>query len=188
MFILTDFCVHLNELTFSFSVFKGKRKGKLGATKRVAPGAHLQTPWLFKLFEPANRPDDRADYCVDCSFLPSASTRYSFLHLSAVRRAFRANSVRARYSTDSRCFPTVSHWTDSRLRTDQYTCTYPAHERYIARVSVCRLVYARVHWPSVCVIKRLVNCAAGRPVCRPRASLVLGPSIYLRAGQLIRSC
>ena len=29
------------------------------AMKRVAAGAHLQTPWLFKL---AKRPDDRADY------------------------------------------------------------------------------------------------------------------------------
>ena len=35
--------------------------------KRVASGAHLSTPWLF---EPAERPDDRADYCLDCSFLP----------------------------------------------------------------------------------------------------------------------
>ena len=35
---------------------------KLGtnAMKRVAAGAHLPTPWIF---EPAKRPDDRADYC-----------------------------------------------------------------------------------------------------------------------------
>ena len=33
--------------------------------KRVAAGAHLPTPWLF---EPAKLPDDRADYCLDCSF------------------------------------------------------------------------------------------------------------------------
>ena len=46
--------------------------------RRVAAGAHLPTPWLF---EPAKRPDDRADYCLDCSFSPSESTRYSFLHL-----------------------------------------------------------------------------------------------------------
>ena len=32
--------------------------------KRVAAGAHLPTPWLF---EAAKRPDDRADYCLDCS-------------------------------------------------------------------------------------------------------------------------
>ena len=32
--------------------------------KRVAAGAHLLTPWLF---EPAKRPDDRADYSLDCS-------------------------------------------------------------------------------------------------------------------------
>ena len=44
------------------------RKGKLGANavKRVAADAHLPTPWLF---EPAKRPDDRADCCLDCSFL-----------------------------------------------------------------------------------------------------------------------
>ena len=35
--------------------------------KRVAAGAHFPTPWNF---EPAERPDDRADYCLDCSFLP----------------------------------------------------------------------------------------------------------------------
>ena len=35
--------------------------------KRVAAGAHFPTPWLF---EPAKRPDDRDDYCLDCSILP----------------------------------------------------------------------------------------------------------------------
>ena len=40
-----------------------RNKGKLGAyaMKRVAAGAHLPNPWLF---EPAKRPDDRADYCL----------------------------------------------------------------------------------------------------------------------------
>ena len=42
-----------------------KRKSVANAMKRVAAGAHLPTPWLF---EPAKRPDDRADYCLDCSF------------------------------------------------------------------------------------------------------------------------
>ena len=44
-------------------------KGKLGANamKRVAAGAHLPTTWHFV---PAKRPDDTADYCLDCSFLP----------------------------------------------------------------------------------------------------------------------
>ena len=32
--------------------------------KRVAAGAHLPTPWLF---EPAKRPDDRADNFLDCN-------------------------------------------------------------------------------------------------------------------------
>ena len=35
--------------------------------KRVAAGAHLPTS---RLFEPAKRPDDRDEYCLDCSFLP----------------------------------------------------------------------------------------------------------------------
>ena len=51
--------------------------------KRVAVIAHLPTHWLFK---PAKRPDDRADYCRTPISSPSASTRYSFLHLSGVGR------------------------------------------------------------------------------------------------------
>ena len=45
------------------------RKGKLEAyaMKRVAAGAHLPTLWLFEL---AKCPDDRADYCLDCSSFP----------------------------------------------------------------------------------------------------------------------
>ena len=72
--------------------WKGK-EGKLGtnAIKRVAAGAHLPTPWLF---EPAKCPDDRADYCLDCSFLPQCKHQvpYSFLLLSGVGRALCANS------------------------------------------------------------------------------------------------
>ena len=30
--------------------------------ERVAAGAHLPTLWLF---EPAKRPDDKADYCLN---------------------------------------------------------------------------------------------------------------------------
>ena len=50
------------------------RKGKLrvNAMKRVAAEAHLPTPWLF---EPVKRPDDRANYCLDCSFLPQCKHR-----------------------------------------------------------------------------------------------------------------
>ena len=59
------------------------------AIKRVAAGAHVPTP---RFFEPAKRPDDRADFCMDCSFLPSASTRYSFLKLNGVGRALWAYS------------------------------------------------------------------------------------------------
>ena len=45
------------------------KKGKLRpcAMKRVAAGAHLPVPWLV---ETAKRPDDRADYCLGCSFRP----------------------------------------------------------------------------------------------------------------------
>ena len=45
---------------------KGKSKGKLGANamKRVAAGDHFPIPWLG-IFEPAKRPDDRVDYCLN---------------------------------------------------------------------------------------------------------------------------
>ena len=45
------------------------KEGKLGTYARqgVAAGAHLPTPLLF---ERAKRPDERADYCLYCSFLP----------------------------------------------------------------------------------------------------------------------
>ena len=46
---------------------RGKEKMGAYAMKRVAAGAHLRTLWLL---EPAKLPDDRADYCLDCSFLP----------------------------------------------------------------------------------------------------------------------
>ena len=52
--------------------------------KRVAAGAHLPTPWFF---ESAKRPHDRADYCLDCSFLPQWERG-----LSGVGRALWANS------------------------------------------------------------------------------------------------
>ena len=41
-----------------------ERKRELGANamERVAPDAHFPTPWLF---EPVNRPDDKADYSLD---------------------------------------------------------------------------------------------------------------------------
>ena len=60
-----------NRVTTSLPAVLAKRKrvkGKLGAyvLNCVAAGAHLPTPWLF---EPAKRPDDRADYCLYCCFL-----------------------------------------------------------------------------------------------------------------------
>ena len=59
--------------------------------KHVAAGAHLPTPWLF---EPAKLPDDRADYCMNCSFLPQLKhrvlvftlERYFYTDLTAVTK------------------------------------------------------------------------------------------------------
>ena len=59
----TSFVCHLSTLT------RQAKKGKMGAytMNRVAAGAHLPTAWFFV---PAKRPDNRADYCLDCSCLP----------------------------------------------------------------------------------------------------------------------
>ena len=35
--------------------------------KRVVAGAHIPNRWRFV---PTKRPDIRADYCLNCSFLP----------------------------------------------------------------------------------------------------------------------
>ena len=67
---------------------KGNGKLRAYAMKRVAAGAHVPTLWLF---EHAKRADDRANYCLDSSFLRS-STMYSFLQLSGVGRALWVNS------------------------------------------------------------------------------------------------
>ena len=56
-----------NELFIVDRVTKMEKKLGAYAMKRVAAGAHLPTPWFF---EPAKRPDDRADYCLGYSFLP----------------------------------------------------------------------------------------------------------------------
>ena len=48
--------------------------------KRVAAGAHLPIPWLF---EPAKRPDDRADYYLGC-LLPIARKIKLLSPLSAI--------------------------------------------------------------------------------------------------------
>ena len=47
--------------------------------KRVAAGAHLATPWPF---EPAKRPDDKFEYCLDCSFLVLMNERIHVILLS----------------------------------------------------------------------------------------------------------
>ena len=44
----------------SFGAHGGKEMLGTYAMNRVAASAHLPTSWLF---EPAKRPDDRADYC-----------------------------------------------------------------------------------------------------------------------------
>ena len=50
-----------------FKPEEGKGKLAANAMKRVAADGYLPTPWPF---ESAERSDDRADYCLDCSFLP----------------------------------------------------------------------------------------------------------------------
>ena len=50
--------------------------------KRVAADAHLPTPGLF---EPAKRPDYRADYCLDCSSLPKHQVNVFTLEWSGAR-------------------------------------------------------------------------------------------------------
>ena len=56
-----------------------KRKVVAYAMKRIAAGAHIQTPWLF---EPTKRPDDRLQM----------RTRGTRFHFSEVGRALWANS------------------------------------------------------------------------------------------------
>ena len=62
------------KISLHLHIILKEKEEKLGANamKRVAAGAHLPTPWLF---EPDKRPDDRADYCLDCSFLPQCKHR-----------------------------------------------------------------------------------------------------------------
>ena len=69
-----------------------EKKRKLGpyAMMRVTAGAHLPIPWLF---EPAKRPNDTAEYCLD----RSASIWYSFSQLSGLGGApYGRTLVRAR--------------------------------------------------------------------------------------------
>ena len=51
---------------------------KFGGIRNEAPFCERSFPDLW-LYEPAKHTNDRADYCLDCSFLPSASTRFSGL-------------------------------------------------------------------------------------------------------------
>ena len=50
--------------SFGRHIRLSEKNEKLGAyaMKRVAASAHLPAP---RLFEPAKRPDDRADYCLE---------------------------------------------------------------------------------------------------------------------------
>ena len=58
-----------------------KRKRKFGDRRYEARSRGHSSPDSLA-FELAKSPDDRADHCLVCSFLSSASTRYSFLQLS----------------------------------------------------------------------------------------------------------
>ena len=61
--------VHISSSsTLQLSRLKKAKKEMLGvyAIERISAGAHFPSPWVF---EPAKRLDDRADYCLGCSFL-----------------------------------------------------------------------------------------------------------------------
>ena len=51
------------------SVNKKEGKRKVGGKRYEARSRRRSSPDTLA-FEPAKRPDDRADYCLDCSFLP----------------------------------------------------------------------------------------------------------------------
>ena len=79
-------------MIFKLAVLKKEKKESSTHIKRVDAGARILTPWLF---EPAKLADDRADYCLDCNFLPGtklASTRNWFSHLSGLGRALWAKN------------------------------------------------------------------------------------------------
>ena len=59
--------------------------------KRVAAGAHVATPWRF---EPAKRPDDTAEYCLDdCTFLLLCNHQVLGLQLGGMGRGGTVRSV-----------------------------------------------------------------------------------------------
>ena len=45
-------------------------KGNVGSIRYEARSRGRSTPDFLLFFEPAKSSDDRADYCLDCSFLP----------------------------------------------------------------------------------------------------------------------
>ena len=64
------------------------------AMNRVAAGAHLPSPWLF---EPAKRPDDRTDYCLDNSrlLLKITVVRASLFIMTSIRMPTHHNKTDA---------------------------------------------------------------------------------------------
>ena len=81
----------LKHFTHNEENIAGRKEGNLGAyaIKRVAAGAHLPTPWLFSL---RNAQTIEPTTALTAVSFPSASTRYSFSHLSGAGRAVWANS------------------------------------------------------------------------------------------------
>ena len=69
-----NFYYRVSPCTVSYS----EDEKKLGAyaLELVAAGAHLPNPWVFEL---AKRPDDRADYCLNCSELGHLAVPINFL-------------------------------------------------------------------------------------------------------------
>ena len=65
--------------------------------KRVPVDAHLSASWLF---ESAKRPNDRPEYCLWCTFSPSASARSCGRTVFRARRNERSQRTGSPSSTD----------------------------------------------------------------------------------------
>ena len=62
------------------------KKRKVGGIRYEARSRGRSSPDT-RLFEPAKRPDDRADYCLDCSILPQWKHRVIVFTLTLCRCA-----------------------------------------------------------------------------------------------------
>ena len=131
------------------------KKGKLGAhaIKRVTAGAHLPTPWVF---EPAKRPDYRADFCPDCRTTGSFIEPHYVMEICAYffETMF---SCRAFYPGNLCCGPLSSRW----------ICLLPAKNSAILDITVTVVVmfcalqtvkFLLPIWVMLCVFQPLPSC------------------------------